>query len=114
MTVFCFTNNCVGNSHQTSLQNKLNGEAPIIMVNVYVNMTCIYFSLVQWSGDHGGIVTCGNWSHDDKFILTGSDLDMAIRIWDSQTGALVQTIKGELFLSVMLKNFSLKLCLPLV
>jgi len=62
---------------------------------VYLIVVYYYCSLVQWSGDHGGIVTCGSWSHDDKFIVTGSDLDLAIRIWDSQTGVLVQTIKGE-------------------
>ena len=51
--------------------------------------------LSQWSGDHGGIVTCCEYSHDGHYIVTGSDLDFAVRIWDAHDGTLIHDIKGE-------------------
>ena len=49
----------------------------------------------QWTGNHGGIVTCCNYSHDGQFVVSASDLDNIVRIWDAHNGHIVHEIKGE-------------------
>ncbi|KAK2162040.1 hypothetical protein NP493_1544g00031 [Ridgeia piscesae] len=47
-----------------------------------------------WTGSHGGIVTCCNFSADGKLIISGSDLENVVRIWDAHSGHLIHKIKG--------------------
>ena len=58
------------------------------------NYLHVRFSL-QWTGDHGGIVTCCDFSRDGKLVVSGSDLDHTIKIWDANTGEELQVISGE-------------------
>ncbi|XP_072014415.1 WD repeat-containing protein 88-like [Amphiura filiformis] len=46
-----------------------------------------------WTGLHGGIVTCCQYSHDGQFIATGSDLDGTIRLWSAKDGQLIKKVK---------------------
>lgn len=59
---------------------------------------CIYTKLYifQWSGKHAGIVTSCNFSHDERLIVSGSDLDNTVKIWDANTGELIHNIDGGL------------------
>ena len=45
---------------------------------------------------HEGVITCCDFSHDGKYIVTGSDLDFKIRLWDSHSGELIKIIAGTL------------------
>ncbi|CAG2206880.1 WD repeat-containing protein 88-like [Mytilus edulis] len=45
-----------------------------------------------WSGKHAGIVTSCNFSHDGKYVVSGSDLDNTVKIWDSNTGDLIHNV----------------------
>lgn len=50
---------------------------------------------VMWQSDHAGIVTGCDLSTDGKLVVSASDLDNFIRIWDAQNGALIREIKGH-------------------
>ena len=49
---------------------------------------------LQWTGKHGGIVTCCNYSHDDQYVVSASDLDNVVKIWDVRDGKMAFEIKG--------------------
>lgn len=51
------------------------------------------FSL-QWAGSHGGVVMTASYSMSDQLIVSGTDLDYNLYLWDTRTGAKEQTIKG--------------------
>ena len=58
--------------------------------------------LFQWSALHDGIVTTCDFSYDGKFLITGSDLENSVRIWDAYDGELIKELKckyDELLLS---------------
>ena len=52
---------------------------------------CVMFS--QWTGQHGGMVTCCQFSLDGQLLVSGSDLDNTVKVWDVHTGELIQEIK---------------------
>lgn len=55
-------------------------------------MICI--CALQWTGQHAGIVTCCRFSHDGKLVISGSDLDNTLKIWDANSGELLQNLQG--------------------
>ncbi|XP_064640504.1 WD repeat-containing protein 88-like [Lineus longissimus] len=48
---------------------------------------------ILWTGDHHGIVTCCDYSSDGGLIVTGSDLDFKVRVWDARSGKVVKEMK---------------------
>lgn len=48
---------------------------------------------ILWMGRHAGIVTCCRFSHDGKLVISGSDLDNTLKIWDANSGELLQNLQ---------------------
>ncbi|XP_033754028.1 WD repeat-containing protein 88-like [Pecten maximus] len=46
-----------------------------------------------WTGKHAGIVTSCKFSHDGKMVVSGSDLDNTLKIWDANSGELIYNIE---------------------
>eukprot|EP00112_Aurelia_sp_Birch-Aquarium-sp1_P013051 Seg2754.6 transcript_id=Seg2754.6/GoldUCD/mRNA.D3Y31 product="WD repeat-containing protein 88" protein_id=Seg2754.6/GoldUCD/D3Y31 len=46
-----------------------------------------------WNALHDGIVTTCDFSYDGKFLITGSDLENSVRIWDAYDGELIKELK---------------------
>ena len=46
---------------------------------------------------HNGIVTTCDVSHDGKYVVSGSDLDSAVSIWDARDGQLIKKLLGTEF-----------------
>lgn len=44
---------------------------------------------------HGGVITCCGFSNDGRYVVTGSDLDFMIKVWDVASGEMVHEIKGS-------------------
>lgn len=51
---------------------------------------------LQWSAIHNGMVMSCDFSHSGQLVVSASDIDNTIRIWDSKSGCLVQELKGIL------------------
>ncbi|XP_065064883.1 WD repeat-containing protein 88-like [Rhopilema esculentum] len=45
-----------------------------------------------WTGIHDGIVTTCDFSFDGKYVVTGNDLENALRVWDAYNGKLIKTM----------------------
>ncbi len=45
---------------------------------------------------HTESVSCGAFSHDGKYLVTGSE-DFSCKIWDLKNNSLANTIKGKKF-----------------
>ena len=45
---------------------------------------------------HAESVSCGAFSHDGKYLVTGSE-DFSCKIWDLKNNSLASTIKGKKF-----------------
>ncbi len=45
---------------------------------------------------HSKSVTCGQFSFDGKYLLTGSD-DISVKIWDLKNQSLIHTVKSKRF-----------------
>jgi len=43
---------------------------------------------------HTDSVSCGNFSHDGKYLVTGSE-DCTAKVWDLKNESLLHTIKGK-------------------
>ena len=54
-----------------------------------------YDTNMQFYG-HSESVTCGLFTHDGKFLITGSE-DRSIKVWDLKNNKLLNTIKGVKF-----------------
>ena len=50
---------------------------------------------LQWTGEHRGIVTDCNFSHDSKLVVSCSDLDRSIKLWDASNGKMIKEIVGK-------------------
>ncbi|KAL5021243.1 hypothetical protein ScPMuIL_000398 [Solemya velum] len=49
---------------------------------------------VLWTGTHDGMVNCCQYSHDGKLVLSGSDSENAICVWDSHEGKVIRKINN--------------------
>lgn len=45
-----------------------------------------------WSGLHAGIVTSCRFSHDGKYVVSCSDLDNTVKVWDANTGDVIHNV----------------------
>jgi hypothetical protein len=52
----------------------------------------------QWKNDHNSFITCCGFSTDNnsKYAVSVSDIDYAIKIWDTHSGHLINEIRGKL------------------
>ena len=41
-----------------------------------------------------GIATSCNFSHDGRLVVSGSDLDHSVKVWDANSGQIVAESKG--------------------
>jgi WD40 repeat protein len=48
---------------------------------------------ILWTGNHGGMILGCDFSHSGHLVVTSSDLDFTVRVWDSHNGTLVQELK---------------------
>ncbi|XP_064598911.1 WD repeat-containing protein 88-like [Liolophura sinensis] len=47
---------------------------------------------ILWTGKHDGVLTCCDISHDGKLIVTGSDIDNCLKVWDTSSGETIHKL----------------------
>ena len=50
---------------------------------------------LQWTGHHDGMVTCCNFSQDGKYVVSGSDFDNALIVWDAFSGESIAHVESK-------------------
>ncbi|XP_006819827.2 WD repeat-containing protein 88-like [Saccoglossus kowalevskii] len=54
-----------------------------------VTMWDVETAKILWQGHHDGIVTCCKFSNNGKYVVSGSDLDYALNVWNAKDGSLI-------------------------
>ncbi|KAJ8303369.1 hypothetical protein KUTeg_019765 [Tegillarca granosa] len=57
-----------------------------------VNVWDLESGNILWTGQHAGVVTCCKFSHDGSMMISGSDLDNTLKVWDTNTGELIHNV----------------------
>ena len=59
----------------------------------------VVYWFLQWTGEHRGMITDCNFSHDGKLVVSTSDIDHTAKLWDTLNGKMVKEIPGRFFLA---------------
>lgn len=54
---------------------------------------------LKWKNEHEYLLSsCAFSNNDSKYVVSVSDVDFFVKIWDVHTGHLVMNIKGRIYL----------------
>lgn len=57
-----------------------------------LKLTDMETGMTLWSNEHRGIITSCAFSHDGKKMVSASDLDRTMTVWDANTGQLIHQV----------------------
>ena len=95
-------NHCMKHCMNHCMTHHMNHACtPLHDYSSYVNLTTlptaslIVLMTSQWTGGHNGLVTYCSFSSDGQRLVTCTDRDNVVVIWDARTGHVKNVMKGN-------------------